>query len=248
MKRPQDVCAGYGLNGDEGMRASELALAKRGDIAVVGMAVRVPGAHDAATFWSNLRSGLSAIRKLDADDLNLSGYIFAGDQDRPMQLHPLSKHLTGLPARLTDAGYTTAAFHGYEVAFWNRDVAFPAYGFKELYFQEAYPGRELSEFFQIGRDEMTARQLLKRNVRFDQHNLVQDNNPSGGPFDIIFCRNVMIYFDQALKEKVVKQFWENLAEGGFFIIGYYDAMPEACKQYFEVYDYKTRIYRKRALA
>ncbi|RZW12411.1 MAG: acyltransferase domain-containing protein [Rhodobacteraceae bacterium] len=55
------------------MNASEHPFAERGDIAVVGMAVRVPGANDIGTFWSNLRSGLSAIRELDADALAAAG-------------------------------------------------------------------------------------------------------------------------------------------------------------------------------
>ena len=46
------------------MAEEQLRRVGGGDIAVVGMAVRVPGADDVGAYWDNLRSGLSSIRKL----------------------------------------------------------------------------------------------------------------------------------------------------------------------------------------
>jgi chemotaxis protein methyltransferase CheR len=39
-------------------------------------------------------------------------------------------------------------------------------------------------------------------------------------FDIIFCRNVMIYFDQPTKEALIGRFFDATAPGGYFIIGH----------------------------
>ncbi|MEQ9302656.1 MAG: CheR family methyltransferase, partial [Marinoscillum sp.] len=79
---------------------------------------------------------------------------------------------------------------------------------------------------------------------FERHNLVHDQVT--GRYDIIFCRNVMIYFDDQLKIKVLNLIHQSLKEDGYVIIGYYDIMPEAGKALFKVEDIKTRINRKRS--
>jgi chemotaxis protein methyltransferase CheR len=64
-------------------------------------------------------------------------------------------------------------------------------------------------------------------------------------FDIIFCRNVMIYFDATAKLRLLEQFHQCLNEGGFFIIGFYDALlPMIDHDKFEVYDIHAKIFRK----
>lgn len=80
------------------------------------------------------------------------------------------------------------------------------------------------------------------NIKFQQHNLVKDD--VNQKFDIIFCRNVMIYFDEALKLKVLEKFHSSLKDDGIFIIGYYDAMPNGYKKYFDNYDPQTKTYTK----
>ena len=52
------------------------------DIAVVGMAVRVPGANDVGAFWSNLRAGLSSVRKLTEEEMSAAG-VSEGKFKRP---------------------------------------------------------------------------------------------------------------------------------------------------------------------
>jgi len=83
---------------------------------------------------------------------------------------------------------------------------------------------------------------LKNHVTFLRHNLVQDAPPQ--QFDIIFCRNVMIYFDEVLKMQVLKMFHSALKEGGYLIIGYYDMLPYESKEMFSLYCGTSRIYTK----
>jgi len=114
-------------------------------------------------------------------------------------------------------------------------------------------GRSFSEYIHHGslddcfiynsESQAVVREELKEHVTFRQHNLIHD--PMYGKFDIIFCRNVMIYFDDALKMQILEMFSSKLKPGGFFVIGYYDILPKEGKDMFEVFDSRTRICRKK---
>jgi chemotaxis protein methyltransferase CheR len=58
---------------------------------------------------------------------------------------------------------------------------------------------------------------LRRSVIFRQHNLLAD--PFAGSFDLIICRNVVIYFEPAAKEKLYQRFCEALRPGGVLFVG-----------------------------
>ena len=69
--------------------------------------------------------------------------------------------------------------------------------------------------------------LVKREVRdlisFRQLNLLHDCS-SVGPFEVIFCRNVMIYFDQQTQQAVVNQLVSRLVPGGYLLIGHAESL------------------------
>lgn len=109
-------------------------------------------------------------------------------------------------------------------------------------FQKYLPNGKIEDCFTPEGSHWKVIHELKRNIEFREHNLVQD--PIDRKFDIIFCRNVMIYFDDTLKMKVLKLFYDALESGGIFIIGYYDMLPPESKSMFKVVDSKTRIYVK----
>lgn len=106
-----------------------------------------------------------------------------------------------------------------------------------------YPKGNPENHFTVTDNEIIVNSNLKNHVKFLRHNLVQDKMDK--KFNIIFCRNVMIYFDEALKMKVLRLFYDSLEDDGYFIIGYYDMLPEASKDLFVLYDATTRIYRKK---
>jgi chemotaxis protein methyltransferase CheR len=59
---------------------------------------------------------------------------------------------------------------------------------------------------------------IRKSILFKRLNLSSFPYPLNGPFDFIFCRNVMIYFDNPLKAKIVAQFERLLAPNGYLVI------------------------------
>ena len=110
-------------------------------------------------------------------------------------------------------------------------------------FQKYLPNGKIEDCFNQHDTFWSMKDELKKHVEFRHHNLAQDSMDR--KFEIIFCRNVMIYFDETLKMKVLQLFHDSLEDDGYLIFGYYDMLPGGAKQLFEVYDSKTRIYRKK---
>ena len=109
----------------------------------------------------------------------------------------------------------------------------------------ASKGKKLSldAYYTVDNEQMKFSNKVRfNNIKFQQHNLVKDD--INQKFDIIFCRNVMIYFDETLKMKLLEKFYNSLNDGGLFIIGYYDAMPRDYKKFFDNFDAQTKTYSK----
>ncbi|PKF62203.1 chemotaxis protein CheR [Psychromonas sp. psych-6C06] len=67
---------------------------------------------------------------------------------------------------------------------------------------------------------------IKSLITFNQLNLLADW-PIKGTFDIIFCRNVMIYFDKPTQYQLLEKFSKYLNKGGLLIVGHSESFPEA---------------------
>ncbi|CCQ91241.1 MCP methyltransferase, CheR-type [Nitrospina gracilis 3/211] len=88
---------------------------------------------------------------------------------------------------------------------------------------------------------------LRKHISFFDHNLVTDS--SMGEMNLIFCRNVLIYFNNNLKQRAIRVFWESLCHKGFFCAGANERLlGEENQNMFDVYDDKNKIYRKREAA
>ena len=59
-------------------------------------------------------------------------------------------------------------------------------------------------------------------VKFDYHNLRHDANRNN--IDILFCRNVIIYFDEPAQQAVINRFWDAMAPHSFLFIGHSESL------------------------
>ncbi len=89
---------------------------------------------------------------------------------------------------------------------------------------EDIPARYRKAFMLRGTDsqvgKMKAGPEIRALISFDRMNLNDSVYPVHGPFDFIFCRNVLIYFDLASKTRVVTRLLDHLAPGGFLFLGF----------------------------
>lgn len=74
------------------------------------------------------------------------------------------------------------------------------------------------------RGEMRIAANLRAAIGFAQMNLMDERYPVGDPMDIIFCRNVLIYFDKPTQEKVVRRLTECLRPGGLLFLGHSESI------------------------
>ena len=76
--------------------------------------------------------------------------------------------------------------------------------------------------------QVMVRSELKSLITFNQLNLLA-KWPMKGKFDVIFCRNVMIYFDKETQYKLLEEFAKRLNKGGLLFVGHSESFPEATR-------------------
>ena len=81
---------------------------------------------------------------------------------------------------------------------------------------------------------------IKNNVTFRLFNLMEPF-PFKNPFDIIFCRNVMIYFDKEVQEKLINNFYTALSKKGLLFIGHSESLIQIKHQFTY---HEPTIYKK----
>ncbi|RYX96941.1 protein-glutamate O-methyltransferase CheR [bacterium] len=100
-----------------------------------------------------------------------------------------------------------------------------------------------SEYYKAKYDSVMFDKSLKQNIVFSQHNLTTDK--SFNEFQLIMCRNVLIYFNQQLQNKVLNLFHESLCTFGFLGLGNKESMLFSDKrECFDEIDRKEKIYIK----
>ncbi|WP_028979049.1 CheR family methyltransferase [Sporocytophaga myxococcoides] len=103
--------------------------------------------------------------------------------------------------------------------------------------------RSFSEYYTAMYDNAIFSSRLKKNVMFSAHNLAVDE--SFNEFNLIVCRNVLIYFNRQLQEKVVELFLKSLPVFGFLALGNKETLSFSMfRDHFEEVDRSQKIYRR----
>lgn len=100
----------------------------------------------------------------------------------------------------------------------------------------------LSDYYTARYEAASINHSLKKNVLFSAHNLASDG--VFNEFQLISCRNVLIYFNNALQEKVINLFYNSLANFGFLCLGSKETLRNAEIGRFRIIDQKNNIYQK----
>lgn len=110
-------------------------------------------------------------------------------------------------------------------------------------YQNSGAKNDFSEYYTAKYKDVIMRKSLRDKITFAEHNLASDT--SFGEMNVIICRNVMIYFNKTLREKVLRLFYDSLCYGGFLCIGTKESLRfSEIENGFEEVDAKNRIYRK----
>ena len=108
-------------------------------------------------------------------------------------------------------------------------------------YQQAGGTRSFSEYYTASYGAALFHARLRENVLFAQHNLATDTSFS--EFNVILCRNVLIYFDRDLKERTLRLFGDSLSPLGFLCLGRRESLRfTKVEQEFDEIDPKERIY------
>jgi len=107
----------------------------------------------------------------------------------------------------------------------------------------------LDKYFEPEADQFKLKPAIRNMVRFSQDDLTSEETDSPaesvfGEFDLIFCRNLLIYFDRELQQRVMGKFLRSLAPGGFLVLGNSETLAEEITPMFRAVDLRNRIYQK----
>ncbi len=103
------------------------------------------------------------------------------------------------------------------------------------------PALRNSYFFRNSDRSYTVADDIKQHVMFRRHNLITSHFNFKNPFDAVFCRNVMIYFDHPTRSKLVKSYHRCTVPGGYLFVGHSETLDRRDSPYEYV---MPAVYRR----
>lgn len=104
---------------------------------------------------------------------------------------------------------------------------------------------QAKKYFLKGRGEnegtFKVKEFVKKIVYFRRLNLLDNNFPMKQKFDIIFCRNVIIYFDKNTQKRLFNHFYDYLNDDGYLFVGHSETLTGTTDKFYFI---KNTIYRK----
>lgn len=123
----------------------------------------------------------------------------------------------------------------YSIATLNKDIG---------NYREAQGEKSFIQYFNINKSYIKIKPELMKNILFFHHSLL--SNGTLNEFNLILCRNVFIYFDDSLQEKILKNFHNSLDNNGFLVLGKSEGIQRNNgEKYFYRYNEKLKIYNKK---
>ena len=111
-------------------------------------------------------------------------------------------------------------------------------------YQKSGGRASFADYYTARYDRAILSSALKKDIVFAPHNLAVDGE--FGEMNLVLCRNVMIYFKPALKERCLRLFDSSLLAGGFLCLGLKESMDRTkMTERYEELKPAVRIYRKR---
>jgi chemotaxis protein methyltransferase CheR len=107
---------------------------------------------------------------------------------------------------------------------------------------EQLPANLRAKYFTTAANgKLAVRDEVKREATYRRFNLMNTSFPFKNPFQIIFCRNVMIYFDQPTRDALVARFHKHTEPGGYLFIGHSETLGRSQS----IYNYiQPALYQK----
>ncbi|MBI3754752.1 MAG: protein-glutamate O-methyltransferase CheR [Deltaproteobacteria bacterium] len=119
---------------------------------------------------------------------------------------------------------------------------------KGVYTQSSFRSADknlIDKYFEPFDGKHKIKDEVKNMVRFGYLNLIDRNKMSLlRNMDIIFCRNVLIYFDVESKKKVIQNFYDKLEDGGYLLLGHAESMMNISTAYALQHLKNDMVYRK----
>jgi chemotaxis protein methyltransferase CheR len=101
----------------------------------------------------------------------------------------------------------------------------------------------LADYYHAAYDACIMNSALRKNILFSVHNMAMDK--VFNEFQMVVCRNVLIYFDTKLQEKVLQLLHDSLCNLGFLCLGSKESIRGSMlKKHFRVIDAKENIYQR----
>ncbi|MCB1056425.1 MAG: tetratricopeptide repeat protein [Acidobacteria bacterium] len=103
-------------------------------------------------------------------------------------------------------------------------------------------------YFETQGDRFVLSPDIRRRVRFEARNLAEDNSDLLAPasFDVIFCRNVIIYLRLGVTRELIRRFSQALAPGGFLFLGHTESLRGISRDFSVEHTHGTFYYRRLA--
>ncbi|MFC7075295.1 CheR family methyltransferase [Haloarcula halophila] len=108
--------------------------------------------------------------------------------------------------------------------------------------EELEPLEDYAEYIEQDANTFRVRDHVTDMVTFEQHDLIRGDPKRD--FDLVFCRNLLIYIDSEYKVPIFETIRGSLREGGYLMIGMTETLPTECRDSFEPVDKQHRIYRR----